>query len=350
MTCSSCGADVAPGGRFCLLCGESVDVGEKRIVGRNCPYCHFPLGDGATPVMECESCYAPHHDECWSENGGCAVASCERGPDGSVHSTLPTSVMPAAGRPADKLQVDLGPAAAGRAPEPAMRSPGGSRRRGRGLWIALVVGVMVAILAGGATAAVLIATKKDPGDTSAQDSPVRGDETTSGTAPPVPPGASDDGPPPEDLPAGDRAFTTASSDVFSVEVPTTWNLKTDAEKIVNGDDVLYRSEWSAEDDGALRIDRVPGDRNEPAENARIVPKARKARAEREGEQYRLASLKPITLDGQKVWEWVYEIDGSSIVDYFLSIDGNSYGVQTTGTTLDEERRIGSHAVTTLDLS
>lgn len=353
MTCSSCGAEVAPGGRFCRVCGAPVDVREKRIVGRNCPYCHFLLKDGAA-VMECDSCHALHHEECWSENGGCAVASCERGPDRSAPSTPPTSVIPQTARPAGKLQVDLGSAAAGSAPERAVGSAGGAGRRGRGLWIALVVGVAVAILAGGATAATLIATKKDDGDGTAQESTTSRDGART-VAPPRAPGAKDDavgsGSPPDDPTDGGRPFTTRPTDLFSVEVPTDWRLKTDAKRIENGDDVLYRSEWSAEDDdSALRIDMVPDDSNEPAENARIVPKARKARAEREGEQYRLTSLKPITLDGREVWEWVYEIDGSPVVDYFLSMGANSYGVQTTGTTLDNERRTGSRAVTTLSPS
>lgn len=177
--CASCGNSLAPGARFCRECGAPVAVGgvggvgsttvvestaSAGVVGRNCPYCHFPLKEGA-PVTGCEFCHAVHHTDCWSDNGGCAVASCEGGPDGAAHPAMPTPVMPAAARPADKLQVDFGPAAP---PTPQPASAGGvPERRGRGLWVALVVAVIVAILAGGATAAALIVSKKDDGDTSA---------------------------------------------------------------------------------------------------------------------------------------------------------------------------------------
>ena len=30
--------------------------------------------------VTCETCGAPHHVECWSENGGCAVTACPAGP------------------------------------------------------------------------------------------------------------------------------------------------------------------------------------------------------------------------------------------------------------------------------
>lgn len=182
--CASCGAPFTPGARFCRECGSPAGDGggtpttvvepkaSGGVVGRNCPYCHFPLKEGA-PVTGCEFCHAVHHADCWSDNGGCAVASCQGGPDGTGHPPLSPSVAPTAGRHTDKLHVDLG-SAPPQAREPAWApsgpaawAPSGTERRGRGLWMALIVAVSVAILAGGATAAVLIVSKKDDEDTSA---------------------------------------------------------------------------------------------------------------------------------------------------------------------------------------
>src|SRR4051812_35993384 len=43
-----------------------------------CPYCSTLVSDGEN--VRCETCGAPHHAECWSENGGCAVTMCPAGP------------------------------------------------------------------------------------------------------------------------------------------------------------------------------------------------------------------------------------------------------------------------------
>ncbi len=41
-----------------------------------CPYCQSTVeSDGGT--VTCPRCSAVHHEECWRDNGGCAVASCE---------------------------------------------------------------------------------------------------------------------------------------------------------------------------------------------------------------------------------------------------------------------------------
>src|SRR5258708_4344570 len=52
-----------------------------------CPYCTTPLGDA--PAHECEGCGARHHADCWSDNGGCAVALCREGPEGSDPALRP---------------------------------------------------------------------------------------------------------------------------------------------------------------------------------------------------------------------------------------------------------------------
>ena len=42
-----------------------------------CPYCRSPF-DG--PPFECPGCGAPHHAECFEENGGCTVFGCTAAP------------------------------------------------------------------------------------------------------------------------------------------------------------------------------------------------------------------------------------------------------------------------------
>jgi hypothetical protein len=40
-----------------------------------CPYCQSPIIE-KTALVFCEACGIPHHAECWSENGCCAVFGC----------------------------------------------------------------------------------------------------------------------------------------------------------------------------------------------------------------------------------------------------------------------------------
>jgi hypothetical protein len=48
-------------------------------IGRTCPYCRFTFKEGAQAV-ECGSCHALHHVECWQDNQGCAVLGCPSAP------------------------------------------------------------------------------------------------------------------------------------------------------------------------------------------------------------------------------------------------------------------------------
>ncbi len=41
-------------------------------IGKNCPYCQFPL-KADSEVVVCAECHIPHHRECWTENGGCTT-------------------------------------------------------------------------------------------------------------------------------------------------------------------------------------------------------------------------------------------------------------------------------------
>lgn len=47
----------------------------ERENGRLCPYCRAALVGGTTGA-KCGACSAIHHEDCWSEGGGCAVFGC----------------------------------------------------------------------------------------------------------------------------------------------------------------------------------------------------------------------------------------------------------------------------------
>lgn len=89
-------------------------------VGRTCPYCRFTLKEGAA-THTCPSCGAVHHEECWGDNGGCAVLGC-------------------AAAPAN------GPRKPPRPDQPPARPPSGGNR-GRLLVVAGVLALVVAGLA-----------------------------------------------------------------------------------------------------------------------------------------------------------------------------------------------------------
>jgi hypothetical protein len=66
-------------------------------LGRACPYCQSRFEAGTT-LVACGACAAEHHDDCWEDNGGCAVMGC----GGSVDLTLLDASTPphAPARPA----------------------------------------------------------------------------------------------------------------------------------------------------------------------------------------------------------------------------------------------------------
>jgi len=68
--------------------------------GKYCPYCRFPLKE-KTEVVACGVCGSSHHEDCWAENGGCAVVACEGGPQAETAAAAspPPSPAPAEPRP-----------------------------------------------------------------------------------------------------------------------------------------------------------------------------------------------------------------------------------------------------------
>lgn len=127
MTCPHCAAPVVPGAAFCRSCGTALATAHApasitpqsperltvsaEMVGRTCPYCRSPLKQGGQAV-QCASCHAVHHAECYRENAGCAVNGCAHAP-GAAPPLPPehqTAVMAAAAPP---LTVPPAPSLAG---------------------------------------------------------------------------------------------------------------------------------------------------------------------------------------------------------------------------------------------
>jgi hypothetical protein len=74
-------------------------IAGQDLAGRSCPYCRFPLKQGA-PVQTCPACHASHHADCWNDNGGCAVLGCAAAPGVSPAAPPPvTAPVPVAAAP-----------------------------------------------------------------------------------------------------------------------------------------------------------------------------------------------------------------------------------------------------------
>lgn len=247
--CSRCGAQSAPDQRFCTSCGAPLDTAADPVApssgpglvprtapvemaGRSCPYCRFPLKEGGQ-VVECSSCHAVHHEDCYHENGGCAVAGCAGGPTAQHSAT--TQAMPVAAytaapvagpppRPSYIPPTPMGPGAprvpraSTRQPPPFVGTPppvmpppppppngspsAGQRHLGTAT-IATLVAVIILALGGGTAALVSSGThNRSAASTSASTT-----STDTGTTPPVvvPPTTTDTTPttPPTTTPADD---------------------------------------------------------------------------------------------------------------------------------------------------
>ncbi len=114
-------------------------------------------------ITVCGVCHAAHHEECWTDNRGCAVTACAGGRD-SAHATYP------AAEPLNVLQPDLGAnARSSTSPQPVLTphpppSPqlhrAEERRSGAAMAAAIVVAA--AAIGGGGVAAAVILTQRSP--------------------------------------------------------------------------------------------------------------------------------------------------------------------------------------------
>jgi type II secretory pathway pseudopilin PulG len=125
-----------------------------------CPYCRFPAPATATT---CPSCSAPHHAECWAENGGCSTTACPGAPGpapvGLAAPAAPAAPVasapalpPVAFAPASAPAL-LAPAPATTGPLPPPPAPRARRRPPASVAVAL--GVLVLCLVGSALALAL---------------------------------------------------------------------------------------------------------------------------------------------------------------------------------------------------
>jgi hypothetical protein len=122
------------------------------------------LEDGVSVVF-CTACGAVHHDDCWDENDGCAVALCAGGPslradDEGDEAESPTVLIPP---PPPPSALPLGPAALvtpppNEAPPPPPPTPGpgtpGPGRSRRNLIPLIAIGIV--LLGGGAAGAIVL--------------------------------------------------------------------------------------------------------------------------------------------------------------------------------------------------
>jgi len=184
--------------------------------GRSCPYCRFPLKEGA-PVARCPVCGSVHHTECWDENGGCAVVACAGGPAATA-TTMP-------GAPAETFAT--APTAPYAAP-PARWAPPRSRTSG---WL-IVALIVLALAAGGGAVAVVMQQKSNHAQAQSP-ATVTAVETQTVSAPPP------EAPPSPPSPAANGALPSESRAQMTSEIRDL--LYQHHEDIVNRD---FAAAWS----------------------------------------------------------------------------------------------------------
>lgn len=103
-------------------------VADAAATGLRCPYCQFPLKQGAS-VERCDACGALHHGECWDDGGGCAVFGCANAGAATADATTPTQRL---------------------APSPPVTQPAPASAGGRAIAIGVGIGLLVAAIGIGA--------------------------------------------------------------------------------------------------------------------------------------------------------------------------------------------------------
>jgi hypothetical protein len=136
--------------------------------GRACPYCRFPLKEGVD-MVQCGVCAAPHHADCWTDNGGCAVVACAGGPEAAtgaptaVHAATPPPPHAAPPPAAAAAPASPPPGAPAWAPQPAAAPALGAARTGP--WVVAAAIVLALVVAGSALAVVLSQNSDAPAPT-----------------------------------------------------------------------------------------------------------------------------------------------------------------------------------------
>ena len=128
--------------------------------GKACPYCRFALKSGGG-VVDCPSCSATHHDECWGDNGGCAVMGCASAPSlaGGVPAPTATARQPPPPPPPPPPAY----------PSPHATAPAPPQRRGTPVLTASVL--LLALALTGAAVALVLSSRSAPSEPVASDAP-----------------------------------------------------------------------------------------------------------------------------------------------------------------------------------
>lgn len=58
-----------------------------------CPYCRTEVGEAEGERKDCPGCGAPHHADCFLENGGCTVFGCSHAPSDEAKVTVTATDM-----------------------------------------------------------------------------------------------------------------------------------------------------------------------------------------------------------------------------------------------------------------
>jgi hypothetical protein len=77
-------------------------LANRSIAGKTCPVCGQEIGLGE-PIRNCELCFTPHHEPCWTTHGGCGTAGCKNAPPPAIKkpaaAETPPPPPPVAGAP-----------------------------------------------------------------------------------------------------------------------------------------------------------------------------------------------------------------------------------------------------------
>ena len=133
-----------------------IGIAGSDVTGRACPYCRFALKEGVD-LATCQDCGAPHHEECWEANAGCAMVGCASGPQLGQTAAVPieTTGLPAvpeggpAGLAGKGKPIPIAPYGDAQTPAPAKSSRG------------MVAAVLVLALAVGAAGAAIFTSQRN---------------------------------------------------------------------------------------------------------------------------------------------------------------------------------------------
>jgi hypothetical protein len=128
-------------------------------------------------------------------------------------------------------------------------------------------------------------------------------------------------PPPVVTPSPEPGFRAYRSEGYFAQFPSQWRVsENDAPHDGN-----RRTVFNSPSGGlSVTIDWSPGDDTDPEIKARQVEEGQL------GGTYRRIHIKPLTLGPHHAAEWVFEVDGTRAVDYFIRVGNNVFAVEGDG--------------------